>query len=68
VKNSSKSHGKQPAKASLKMDKKEKLVFFPALYDCTMEMRVVADKTQVVVTDIDFVACVKLVEEKQNKN
>ena len=59
--------GMKVAKMSLPPEMSAKMGAFPGLYDVTLEMVTVQQKQQVRPKDIDFVATVKLVQEKQSQ-
>jgi len=59
--------GKKVGKVAIQSDLATKLDVFPALYEVTLEMVMVAQKQQVRVRDIDFVSTVDVVPKKDKK-
>ena len=55
--------GIKVGKMSLRPDKRDKLQEFPALYEVTLEMVMVAQKPQVRAIDINYVSTVKVIKD-----
>ena len=59
--------GKKVGKVALPLELAPKLGVFPALYEVTLEMVMVAQKQQVRVRDIDFISTVDVVKKDKQQ-